>query len=249
MENSKKYNFEHFTLDHYNEILFAAKSNYIFCNYENFYGRENFILWRHDVDFSMDYCLIIAEIDNSFNIQSTFFFHLHNEFYNLLELQSKKIIHKILDLGHKIGIHFDTHYYNIKSEKEINAYLLFEKKIFKKLFGIEPKVFSFHNTNDFTMSCTKRKYGGLINTYQKYLQKNVKYCSDSNGYWRFDILYDLIISKKYEKLQILTHPDWWQEKIRSPKERIHHIIKLKSESLTNFYNNTLKEYGRENIDW
>lgn len=249
MTNKEKYYFADFTQNHYCEILQLAKHNYAFANYENFKNKKSFIIWRHDVDFSMEYALELAKIEKSLNIESTYFLYLHSEFYNLFELRSIEIINKISKLGHNIGIHFDAHYYNIKSKKDINKYLYFEKKIFNELFNIIPKAFSFHNTNDFIMSCQDKKYVGLKNTYAKIFQTEIGYCSDSNGYWHFDRLYDVIKSKKYKKLQVLTHPTWWQEEIRSPRERIFKIIMDRKTYMYKSYEKVLHETDRMNIDW
>lgn len=249
MTNKEKFNFTDFTQVHYREILQVIKQNYEFVNYENFKEKESFLLWRHDVDFSLDYSLDLAKIENEFNISSTFFLHLHNEFYNLLEFRSKEIVNKIIKLGNNIGIHFDTHFYDIKTEEEIEKCLNIEKMIFIELFGIVPTAFSFHNTNDLIMSCQDDTYAGLINTYAKVFQTEIGYCSDSNGYWRYDRLYDLIKAKKHKKLQVLTHPGWWQEKVRSPKERVQKIIDDSSNKKRNYYLELLKMYNRLNIDW
>jgi len=249
MTNKEKYNFDDFTQKHYCEILQLAKQNYEFTNYENFKEKELFLLWRHDVDFSLDYSLDLAKIENEFNISSTYFLHLHNEFYNLLEFRSKEVVNQLIKLGHNIGIHFDTHFYDIKTEEEIEKYLNLEKMIFFELFGVTPKAFSFHNTNDFVMSCQADSYAGLINTYAKVFQTEIQYCSDSNGYWRFARLYDLIKERRHKKLQVLTHPEWWQEIVRSPKERINHIIDNNAHRLKIIYEDLLRKYGRKNIDW
>ena len=54
MDNSEKYHFNDFTQSHYTEILKLAKQNYPFANYENYNDKETFVIWRHDVDFSLE---------------------------------------------------------------------------------------------------------------------------------------------------------------------------------------------------
>jgi hypothetical protein len=247
MDNSEKYHFNDFTQSHYIEILKLAKQNYLFANYENFKEKEAFLIWRHDVDFSMEYAIELAKIENDLNIKSTYFLHIHSEFYNLLEYRSKKQIKQLINLGHDIGVHFDTHYYNIRSKDEIEKHLSYEKNLFIRFFEKVPVAFSFHNTNEFIISCQDEYYAELKNTYAKVFQSEIGYCSDSNGYWRFDRLYDVIKSKKYKKLQVLTHPEWWQEEVRSPKERVLNILEQRKAFTNTFYDNLMIEMGRENI--
>ena len=152
-------------------------------------------------------------------------------------------------MGHTIGLHFDAEFYNISTEDELNEKLIFEKQIFEDIINTEIDVFSFHNTTDFTMNCEDHTYGGLINTYSKFFKDNLGYCSDSNGYWRFNRMIDFINLNKNKKLQILTHPVWWTEKIDSPKMKINKLIDKQANDTKKFYNDLLISYKKNNIDW
>ena len=50
------------------------------------------------------------------------------------------------------------------------------------------------------------------------------YVSDSNGYWRFERLPEVLAAGAHERLHVLTHPEWWQEEAMSPRERILRCI-------------------------
>ena len=41
------------------------------------------------------------------------------------------------------------------------------------------------------------------------LIKDIKYCSDSEGKWRFEDPVQLIKDDKFKSIQLLTHPIWW----------------------------------------
>lgn len=243
-----KYNFSDFTRDNYRNILMLAKQYYKFCLYDNFEKEDNFIILRHDLDFSVHSAYAVSEIEKNLDISAVYFLHLHNEFYNLLEKEIYDLVLKIISNGHKIGIHFDTHFYNIQTENDLIDKLIFEKDILENIFQTDINVFSFHNTNDKILMFNKHTYGGLINTYSKKFQNDIGYISDSNGYWRYERLEDVIRERKYNKLQILTHPAWWQEKVLSPKKRIWRCIEGRAEKTKLKYNLLLKTYGRENID-
>ena len=74
------------------------------------------------------------------------------------------------------------------------------------------------------MGCNKTTYGTLINTYAETFQKSFEYCSDSNGYWRYKRLVEVVTSGKFKRLHILTHPEWWQDSIMSPWQKIQRCI-------------------------
>ena len=249
-ENSIKYKFEQFTFKNYRTILENAKLNYSFITYDKVnLESKDFILLRHDVDHSMHNALKMATIEHELNIVSTYFIHLHNEFYNFFEKEISEIILKIIELGHEVGLHFDVHYHHINTEEELNELIQFEKSLLEKVINRNVKVFSFHNTNEFTMNCKEWSYGGLINTYANIFQSEVGYCSDSNGYWRFEVLQEIIMQKKYTKLQVLTHPELWQEQVMSPKQRIYHCADVNADRIKRIYDEHLIEYKRENVDW
>ena len=99
------------------------------------------------------------------------------------------------------------------------------------------------------MSCQQWTYGGMINAYAAYFKKEVGYCSDSNGIWRFRRLEDVVTKAEDTRLQILTHPEMWQATVMSPRQRIHHCIRGRAEKNIFNYDRDLIAFNRENIDW
>lgn len=245
---SQKYHFEDFTLSNYRKLLRLAKQNYDFQNYVNFDTSTKYILWRHDIDFSMHRALKLAQLEAQENIKATYFVMFRSEFYNLMEAEISDLVFQIKNLGHDIGLHFDSHFYNIKTEEELEKYLMFEKELLEQLFQLQVHAFSFHNTTPFTMSCQNEKYAGLINVYANYFQTEVGYCSDSNGYWRFRRLEDVLQKAEDSCLQVLTHPSLWQDEPMAPRQRVLRGIQGRANKTIQWYDKTLAKYGRKNID-
>ena len=225
MNDQNKYHFQDFTEKNYRKLLRLAKVYYQFATFQNYRGKEKFLIWRHDVDYSVHRAKKIAEIDRSEGIQSTFFFLIHSEFYNLFEKEIVKCVLAIASMGHQIGLHFDANFYINLTEENLKKYLLYERKLLEGLIAQKISVFSFHNPTKMVLKMEKANYQGLINVYSSFFKKNVFYVSDSNGYWRFQRLEDVIASDKPAKVQVLTHSEWWQEKVMSPFERIKRCIK------------------------
>jgi hypothetical protein len=248
-DNSLKYNFKDFTRTAYRSYLKIAKDKYPFRTFLNFNKSERYILWRHDIDLSMHAAFQIAQIEAEEGVIANYFVHLHNPFYNFFDSENFQLLKKIAGLGHLIGLHFDSHFYGIETEDKLDEHLSFEKSILQKALGVEINVFSFHNTTPFTMACQKWEYAGMINTYASYFRENVGYCSDSNGIWRFRRLEDVLLEAKEPQLQILTHPEMWQESVMSPRQRIHRCIDGRAEKNKYNYDKDLGDFGRENIDW
>lgn len=243
------YHFKDFTTEHYRYIIREAKKNYQFSSYDSFDKNSKFILCRHDVDISAHRALKLATIEKEEGISATYFWHMHSEYYNLFEKEIFEIVKQISSLGHHFGLHFDSHFYNVQTQEQIEKHLSIEKDILENIFNVKIRVFSFHNTNPFVMSCKDWKYAGLINTYARYFQEEVTYCSDSNGYWRFNRMSEIVENGEAKCLQLLTHPVWWHEEIMSPWQKVQRSIDLRADKIKNHYCNFLQISKMKNIDW
>lgn len=153
--NYNKYHFNDFTISKYKEILKVLKINFNVSLFHSYNKKDKFVVLRHDIDFSPQRALRIANIEYKEGIRSTYFIHLHSEYYNIFEKGIFETFVQILNMGHELGIHFDTHFYNIDSEDKITKILLLEKQILENLFNVNINCFSFHNTNPFIMTCKR----------------------------------------------------------------------------------------------
>lgn len=247
--NSTNYHFADFTHAHYEKLLLEAKLKYKFIMFDEAISCiEPSVLWRHDVDFSMSDALDLAKIEHKLGVKSTYYLLLHGDFYSLLEHNSTIQAKEILNLGHDVGIHFDFDYHLKYSIDNFETNLKNECLFLENILGIKIKSFSFHNPNELALSYNKLSYAGLINAYSKEIKDKFYYCSDSNGYWRFERMYD-VIQNNYHFLQALTHPMWWTKRIMSPKEKIWRCIDKRSENIKGLYEHTINTYGRSLIDW
>lgn len=243
-----EYHFSDFTLDNYSRLLSIARDNYEFCFFNESYKSKS-VLLRHDLEFSIPIAVRMAEIEAEQGIKSTYFIQLHSEFYNLLERRSFEGIKKIQELGHQLGLHFDSRFWNITDESQLDKAIEFDKDILEKYFDTELKAFSFHNNTDFTLSCRNEKYGGLLNVYSDYFRENYGYTADSLGYWRFERMEDRLLEAKDEALQLLFHDGMWQDEVLPPRRRVFKIIDDNAHFLKQIYDEHLTNIGQKNIDW
>lgn len=250
MTNREKYKFDYFTIDNYKKQLeLAIENGFQFISFTDDYQVERKeIIWRHDVEFSPDIALQMAKIENLLGISTTYFFQIHSEFYNILERYFSNILQEIKSLGHHIGLHFDSHYYNVQTEEELDRFIKQDKEYFEKVFDLNIEVFSFHNTTPFTLSCEKRHYANLINVYSDYYKEKYNYCADSTGYWRYEILEDVLKDTNVKHLQVLVHDAMWSEEVLSPRQRVRKSIQDNAERIKEQYDRILIEFGAKNID-
>ena len=245
--NSYKEHAKDFTESKYKKIISKLKKTHKFIFYKEINKADKFVLWRHDCDYSINKAYKLAKIEKKLDVKGTYFLNPHCRFYNIFEIEQTDLIKKIIQLGHDIGLHFDSEYHKIKNVRQLEKKINLEKEILENFFEKKISVFSFHNPDSFTLSLQKEKYGGLINCYSKKLKEDTVYCSDSNGYWRHSRLHNFIQENSGNNLQILTHPGWWQTKEMQPRDRIIRAIEGRKQTNIKLYDMELKKFGRKNI--
>jgi hypothetical protein len=250
------YNFEDFTETEYRMLIRMAKEHWTLIPYDRYKDSGRICLWRHDIDFSIHRAYRMAVIEREECVRATYFIHLHSFFYNPLENELADKVYQIISLGHDIGLHFDiAFYHNILRARGLDVsldclrpFLTMEKDLIERTFMCPIRSFSLHNPDfravswiDDDMVC------GMINTYSLYLREHFAYVSDSNGYWRFQRLKEVLQNGSDEKLHVLTHPGWWTPEVMIPRERITRCINGRAAKQHQLYDALLTEHGRKNI--
>ena len=68
--------------------------------------QQRFVIMRHDIDFDLEKALFFAEMEAELGVQSTYFFLLRTNHYNVFSREGTDIVKRILGLGHDMGLHF-----------------------------------------------------------------------------------------------------------------------------------------------
>ena len=236
-----------FTEAEYASLVRLAKANYRFIRFPEYRdAAPQSLLWRHDLDLSVHRALALARIEAEEGVASTFFVHLHSPFYNALEAEVAARIAEILSFGHDLGLHFDPLFARSRGKATDEA-LRAERTLLEDVFGSPVLSFSLHNPDVAGWAADEDEVAGMVNAYGGYLRRTFAYCSDSNGYWRFRRLRDVLESAEDERLHVLTHPEWWVPEPMSPRERVSRAIEGRAARQHDRYDRVLAEMGRENI--
>jgi len=185
-------------------IQLALSKDYKFLIYNTNYSEDKIILLRHDIDADPTAALMMAELEYSCSIKSTYFFMVRSPLYNLFSRSCDKIIRDIIGMGHHIGLHFDAGYLcNENIQSEIDRQIEFLNDIFQ----IDISTVSFHQPDSSILNNeTKIRQ---INTYDKADMEGFFYISDTNMEWKSLTPLDLLNGERYNRIQMLTHPLWW----------------------------------------
>jgi hypothetical protein len=237
---------EDFTEAHYRQLLRIAKASYSFLAYEAIQWHTPFILWRHDLDYSINRAMALARIEAEEGVTATYFVNPRSEFYNPFESGQARRLNQILELGHRLGLHLDTGAHCICDEEPLEDMVAKEARWLEDAFGVRPAAFSFHNPGPAHLQCEADTYGGLINCYSNRFKTQVPYCSDSNGYWRYRRLHDVLTEATAPCLQVLTHPGWWQVESLAPRRRIFRSVYGRAAATMHGYDVGLTQHSRFN---
>jgi len=250
VENKDIYLFKDFTLANYRRLLELAKERFRFTSFQDYPSEKgNFIILRHDLEFSPPLALEMAKIERDFGIKSTTFVNIHSEYYNCLEKKTFNVLRQLVEMGHTLELHLDAHFYGIRTEQQLCEKLKKEQALFADMFNVQIKTFSFHNTTPAVLQFDKTEYAGIQNTYSAKLKSEMAYCADSTGFWRYERLEEVLKDKNTTKLQLLIHDGMWQITAMAPRQRIHKVIDDNAAWLRNYYDDTLVKFKAKNVDY
>jgi hypothetical protein len=151
-------------------------------------------------------------------------------------------------MGHSLGLHFDANFWDLEREEELTDLVECEATWLESLLGSRPEALSFHNPSSMHLTWNADTYAGLRNCYSKRLMDGVPYISDSNGFWRFRRLFDVLSEATEPCLQVLTHPGWWQKEAMPPRARVFRAAFGRASATMGEYDSLLASMKRENED-
>lgn len=205
-----------FTYTAYRGLLdLLRQGGYAFTDYHDYQSHPRCVILRHDIDNSLPQALRLAEIEVEEGVKSTWFVLLRTDFYNPASAASQKILRRIRELGHELGLHFDEMAYS--REGGIGSYasssteelIVHEAGILADICGCPITTVSMHRPSKTTLEADL-KIPDIVNSYGQTFFHDFKYLSDSRRRWR-EPVEDIIRGGEYDRLHILTHAFWYHE--------------------------------------
>jgi len=234
-----------FTEAAYRELVRQAGARYQFLSFGEAAAATGGVLWRHDIDVSVHRALALARIEQAEQARATYFVYLHSRFYNALEDGIVDRLKQIVMMGHDLGIHFDSRF--TPEAMSMSEAIAAERDVLARAVGADVRAVSFHDPDVAGVSISEaNEVAGLINAYGAAIKDRFAYGSDSNGYWRFRPLRD-VIAEGRPLLQVLTHPEWWVPEPMAPRARIARAIDGRAAYMASKYDSALADAGRENV--
>jgi hypothetical protein len=241
---SSDWHFEDFTESSYREVLEAALERYAFEPFGTAADGPH-VLWRHDVDYSVHRAVALARMEAELGARATYFVTLHSDLYNVLESAVHARLREIAGLGHWIGLHFDA---GFSVDGSLDERAAWEGRVLSEALEVPVRAVSLHNPSvSRTEKYDAEEIGGMVHVGARSVREGYAYVSDSNGYWRFERLPEVLAAGTHERLHVLTHPEWWQEQPMSPRERILRCIAGRGAASEATYDDLLATNRRVNV--
>lgn len=236
-----------FSYEEYREIIKAIKqSNKV----ENFYTAVNkteYVIMRHDVEFSVEDAYHLAEVEQKEEFYSTFLFQLTNNTYNLLSDKNINLVNQIHDMGHCIGFHYhmnNQHRKSLTSQdiEQIKQDIISQINLLNLVFNFKVDIFSIHRPTPDILRANI-KFNHLINTYQdeyftfvEDIEKEIpkiRYISDARHRWNYGLYPDNKTIREKDKVQILLHPYSWSKQGYDNLNNFRRLVREKKEEYLN----------------
>jgi hypothetical protein len=182
------------------------------------------VLLRHDVDYSPESALRMAEFEAQKGVQSTYFLLFSSQYYNLFEVEQSRFPEQLVALGHEVGLHYDVQSLEKLKRPRQNEHeeLQVQVDILASLAGKDVRSISMHNPS--ISGADPYACIDLINAYDPKFTDEIAYFSDSCGAWRNDFVECIERNSFPKQLQLLIHPIFWNQESRTrwaTLERFH----------------------------
>jgi hypothetical protein len=175
-----------FSLDHYGELLDAARSGgYRFAFFDSGPERGDLYL-RHDVDLSLDAAQRMAEVETARGVGATYFLMTRSVFYNLASHEGEAAISRLRALGHRVGLH------------AVHPHVDLDERF--------DRLVAWHNPEPDYMTDPIPE---ATNVMSEPFFSPQAYRSDSNQRWRSGCPHAELAGSAFPWLQLLVHPEIW----------------------------------------
>jgi hypothetical protein len=171
---------------------------------------ERRIYLRHDVDYSLEMALRLAEVNAELGIQGTFCVLLRSQIYNLLSDRSLSTLEKMAALGQNLGLHGSVSP-TLPDDGAVESRIRADFECVRYNCSFVSPVCSWHNPTPEVLEryLTSPRIGGLVNAYSASFVREIPYYSDSNMRHSVEDFMRLVGEGGSACMQLLLHPLNW----------------------------------------
>ncbi len=239
-----------FSYKEYQDMIAIIKESGKAANFREAKGKDQFIIVRHDVEFSVDRAYALSKVEKEMDFSSTFFFQWTNNSYNILSKRNRDIITKMHEDGHVIGLHFALN--GLTDIEVIKKQIEREIKAWNTMLEFHVDTFSIHRPPNSVLAANieiegiTNAYAQEFFTYAEQIEDGselqVKYLSDAQHRWNYGIpdRQTLLLN---DKVQVLTHPYSWTEEGYDNLDNFRTLLAERNQELIETINGECKHFA------
>ena len=244
-----------FSYAEYKNIITLVKQNLPIMDFSEVNDEVNsFCVLRHDIEFSIDRALQMANIEHhDLNVHSTYTVQLRNNTYNALSQKNIEAIQEIESMGHYVGLHQNP---PMMEDEELGDYILKDIETLEHYYGFEVDRFAFHRCGSNPTLLEKYvEVPNKINCYcedffhyfsdEKPKELRVHYLADSNHEWKYGHPFHIDYWDFPQKMQLLTHPFSWSDDGYDNISNFTKLIQERNKELLDSMNSETKTFPKE----
>jgi len=163
------------------------------------------IYLRHDVDYSLELAVELAELNHELGVSGTFFVQLRAQFYNALERTESKRLLQLRALGQAVALHYVIDPDAPPSPEAVRR----EFELLATLVPDAVPAFSWHQPTPAVLESDEFEDIGLVNAYGRRFFREMAYLSDSTHRASVEELEAELGRVESSELQLLLHPVNW----------------------------------------
>lgn len=190
-------------------VCLLRKHGYAVESYHSWQNSPRCVIFRHDIDNSLDQAVELARVEQALGVGSTYFVLLTSDFYNPASRASLEKLRSIRSMGHELGLHFDEKAYPEGTAEETVKRILQERDRLSAILEVPVTTVSMHRPSQATLAADFQ-IPGMVNSYGRTFFYDFKYLSDSRRRWR-EPVEDIVRSGEYDRLHLLTHAFWYHD--------------------------------------
>lgn len=184
-----------------------ADAGYESRHFEDIQPDRPHLALRHDIDYSVELALKVAQWDAQAGFSADFYFLVDTHFYNVAESTTRIAIKRIAGLGHRIGLHFDVAAVR-DSDDDLTARITADAQLLSTVCEQPVDILSFHRPSGDAHA------GRIATTPLRHPRdsahlREIPYFSDSRGCFRFGVPSESAAFTRRHAIQLLLHPIWW----------------------------------------
>lgn len=231
-----------FTRAGYRALLEALlQRGYRVCGYDDVVPQNQDLILRHDIDFWPEPALAMSEIERDLGVRAFYFMLTSSPAYSIESNDTRTVIDRLQQDGHVVALHFDAARYPARIDA-LDAAVEEECARLEDVTKTYVPVVSFHRPSRPLLS-HNAPLAGRPHAYQDRFFKDIGYCSDSRGLWRFGPPLSHEAVGRKTALQLLTHPIWWAHDDGGDREAaLRRLVDVKGPQSVNLIADTVTGY-------